>query len=608
MWFDMWESPLNSFTAGSCERRHSLPAIAIVGAGPVGLAAALRLASLGVPCALLEANPDLMKRGSKALCIQHSVLRILDLMDCADDLLAEGTPWSISRTFVRDQELFHTHFTTGPHDPLPPFLNIPQFRTEQILLEHVRRTGLVTELWQHALVGVEQDDSRVVIEADTPAGRRSYECQYLIGCDGMRSAVRSALGIEWLGYTHADRFLIADIRTEVNFPRERRFYFDARSNPGRQIVVHAQPKGMWRFDWQLPPDTDVEAEQRSGKLDARIRALIGDTPYEIDWLSTYRFHQRRAARIRVGRVMLAGDAAHAMPPFGARGMNSGIQDVDNLAWKLKLVGEGIASGALLESYEIERQAAAHENLAVTESTIRFMVPPTRWHRLWRDSILAMGRRYPPLGALVNSGQMSRPNRYRSSPIITRHAEHPERPEHRDRWPFTLRRPRDNEPGCLVVDASCRVDGTVTRLRKLASQQFIGLYFCADVGLAAEFARGYVATASDTAVPFRLYLVPPVGQRVDIPMMPAIGVPPVGQIDDFTGALNGNYSDRHPTFYLIRPDGYIAARERNWPHRGVAALIGRSAGLIAGAVGARSQDSAGPSRWQSMRTIFQSRHG
>ncbi|HEX8110906.1 MAG TPA: FAD-dependent monooxygenase [Kofleriaceae bacterium] len=604
--FDMGESPLNTMTAGSREGRHSLPAIAIVGAGPVGLAAALRLASFGIPCALLEANPALLKRGSKALAIQHGVLRILDLMGCADELVAEGTPWSISRTFVRDQELFHTHFTTN--DALPPFLNIPQFRTEQILLEHVRRTGLVTELWEHAVVGIEQDDSRVVIEADTLAGRRSYECQYLIGCDGLRSAVRSVLGIEWLGYTHADRFLIVDIRTDVNFPRERRFYFDARSNPGRQIVVHAQPGKMWRIDWQLPPDADVEAEQRSGKLDARIRALIGDAPYEIDWLSTYRFHQRRAARIRVGRVMLAGDAAHAMPPFGARGMNSGIQDVDNLAWKLKLVTEGIASPALLESYEIERQVAAQENLAVTESTIRFMVPPTRWHRLWRDSILAMGRRYPPLSALVNSGQMSRPNRYRSSPIITRD------PERLERWPLALRRPRDNEPGSLLVDASCRVDGTVTRLRKLASQQFVGLYFCADVGLAAEFARGYVAAAGGTAVPFRLYLVPPVGQRVDIPAMPEIGVAPVGRIDDFTGALNGIYSDRHPTFYLIRPDGYIAARERDFPPHEVAALIGRSAGLAAGAVGdggaggKRSRDSASPSRWQSARTIFQSRHG
>lgn len=361
-----------------------------------------------------------------------------------------------------------------------------------------------------------------MIEADTPAGRQSYECEYLLGCDGLRSAVRDALGIEWLGYSHADRFLIADIRTDVNFPRERRFYFDARSNPGRQIVVHAQPGNMWRFDWQLPPDSDALAEQRSGKLDERIRDLTGDVPYEIDWLSTYRFHQRCAARIRVGRVFLAGDAAHAMPPFGARGMNSGIQDIDNLAWKLKLVQGGIASPALLESYQIERHAAAHENLAVTESTIRFMVPPTRWHRLWRDSILAMGRRYPPLGALVNSGQMSRPNRYRGSPIVA---------EHR---PSPLRRPRDLEPGNLLIDASCRVDGTVTRLRKLASQQFIGLYFCADVARAAEFARAQAATALDAPMAVRLYIVPPVGQRVDLPVMAGAGGSavgsPVGSID------------------------------------------------------------------------------
>jgi 2-polyprenyl-6-methoxyphenol hydroxylase-like FAD-dependent oxidoreductase len=535
------------------------------------------------------------------------VLRILDLMGCADDLLAEGTPWSISRTFVRDHELFHTHFTTPLHDPLPPFLNIAQFRTEQVLLDHIRRTGLVTELWQHAVVQVEQDDARVMIEADTPAGRRTYECEYLIACDGIRSAVRGALGVEWLGYTHADRFLIADLRTDVNFPRERRFYFDARSNPGRQIVVHAQPGKMWRIDWQLPPDVDVDAEQRSGKLDERIRALTGAAPYELDWLSTYRFHQRCAARMRVGRVFLAGDAAHAMPPFGARGMNSGIQDVDNLVWKLGLVRGGLASTTLLESYQAERHAAARDNLAVTEATIRFMVPPTRWHRLWRDSILAMGRRYPPLAALVNSGQMSRPNRYHASPIVAGSGEPA------GRWPAALRPPRDNQPGSLLVDAPCRVDGKLTRLRALASQQLLGLYFCADVGRAAELARIHAAGAGsgfDSPVPFRLYLVPPVGQRVELPVMPEIGAPPVGVIDDFTGALNGSYSDREPTFYVIRPDGYIAARERDLVHAGVAALIARSAGVTAGGPGARPDATAGRSGAHAtpLHPPFQSRHG
>jgi 2-polyprenyl-6-methoxyphenol hydroxylase-like FAD-dependent oxidoreductase len=569
----MPEASLNGFESGSAPRREALPAIVIVGAGPVGLTAALRLASLGVPCAVMEANPALVKRGSKALCIQHGALRILDLMGCADDLLAEGVTWSISRTFVRDHELFHTHFPSPPGDPLPAFLNIPQFRTEQVLLEHVRRTGLVTELWQHTVVGIRQDDARVVIEADTPNGRRHYECEYLIGCDGLRSAVRDALGVAWHGYSHADRFLIADIRTEVNFPRERRFYFDARSNPGRQIVVHAQPGKMWRFDWQLPPDSDVEVEQRSGKLDERIRALTGDIPYEIDWLSTYRFHQRCAARMRIGRVFLAGDAAHAMPPFGARGMNSGIQDIDNLAWKLALVRDGIAAGSLLDSYEIERRAAAHENLAITESTIRFMVPPTRWHRMWRDTALSLGRYYPPLAALVNSGQMSRPNRYPTSPIVTA----PRGPR--------LQRARDPQPGSLLIDAPCRVGGAATRLRALASQHFIGLYFCADVGRAAELGRAQIAAAPPAAT-FRLYLVPPVGQRIDVP-----AAPPLAVLDDFTGALNGAYSDRHPTFYLIRPDGYIAARVSNLAHAEIAALIQRSAG-ISGVVDPRPAERPG----------------
>jgi 3-(3-hydroxy-phenyl)propionate hydroxylase len=544
---------------GEHKQIEKLDRIVIIGAGPVGLAAALRLASLDIPTTLLEAKSALEKRGSKALCIQHGVLKIFDLLGCAQNLVDEGVPWSISRTFVRDIELFRAHFKTPPHDPLPPFLNISQFRTEQILLDGVRRTGRVTELWHHSLVGLRQDDDQVVLEVNTPSGIRYFSCEYVIGCDGINSAVRTALNVDWLGYSHADRFLIADVRTAVNFPRERRFYFDAASNPGRQIVVHAQPNGMWRFDWQLPPDARVDDEERSGRLAERIRALIGDIPYEVDWLSTYRFHQRSASRLCVGRVFLAGDAAHAMPPFGARGMNSGIQDVDNLAWKLALVAREQAPGELLESYHVERQAAAHENLAVTETTIRFMVPPTRWHRLLRNLVLACSRRYPALHRLVNSGEMSVPNRYRTSPILP--------PGRRS----VLSRSRNTTPGQVIIDAPCRVNGRSTRLRHLACNRFLGLYFCTDAAAATAFAR--LAAATPVSVPFHLHIVPPVGLRLeDLP-------PEVAAIDDFTGTLNGLYSDNRPCFYLLRPDGYIAARQTDVTGAQIAGLIEHATGAM-----------------------------
>ena len=147
------------------------------------------------------------------------------------------------------------------------------------------------------------------------------------------------------GHSHEDLFLICDIRATLPFPRERRFFFDPPWNPGRQVLVHPQPDDLWRIDWQVPSGTDVEAERASGALDRRIRQVVGrTTPYELAWVTAYRFHQRLAPRFRVGRVLLAGDAAHLMSPFGARGLNSGAADAENLAWKLALVLGGRAPG------------------------------------------------------------------------------------------------------------------------------------------------------------------------------------------------------------------------------------------------------------------------
>ncbi|MDQ3823076.1 MAG: FAD-dependent monooxygenase, partial [Actinomycetota bacterium] len=430
----------------------------MVGAGPVGLACALRLASLGVPNVVLEAEPRLLKQGSKACLIQGDVLEVLDKFGCADQVDREGVAWHVARTYVRGEEIVKTVY------PKPvgygPFVNISQYRIQQLLLERLDASPLARIRWSHRVCGVTQDASGVVVRADTAEGERVLRFSYLVACDGVRSTIRELVGVRWTGYTHGDRFLITDIRAPLAVARERHFHYDPPFNPGRQLVIHAQPDDMWRIDWQLPPEADIAAEQRTGALDARIRAVIGDVPYEIDWLSTYRFYQRVVERMRVGRVFFAGDAAHALPPYGARGMNSGIQDADNLAWKLAFVLHGHADDSLLDTYHDERHAAARENLRVTEATIRFMVPPTRPRRWLRNVLLAVAPRVRPLRRHVNSGRMAEPYTYADSPIVDRSVPH-------------------RLVGALAPDVPITVEGAATRLRRLFGESFVVVCFARD---------------------------------------------------------------------------------------------------------------------------------
>jgi 2-polyprenyl-6-methoxyphenol hydroxylase-like FAD-dependent oxidoreductase len=219
-------------------------------------------------------------------------------------------------------------------------------------------------------------------------------------------------GIDFPGRSHRDRFLIADVRAAMPFPRdERRFFFDPPQNPGRTMLVHPQPDDEWRIDWQVPGDTDAEEERRSGRLDDRIRQIVGDAAYELAWVTAYRFQQRVAERWRSGRAFLAGDAAHLFSPFGARGMNSGVEDAVNLGWRLALVRTGEADERLLDGYEHERRRAALENLRITAATMRFMAPPTALHRFVRDSILRGSLHSAALRRRVDSGRLAEPAVY-----------------------------------------------------------------------------------------------------------------------------------------------------------------------------------------------------
>jgi 2-polyprenyl-6-methoxyphenol hydroxylase-like FAD-dependent oxidoreductase len=377
--------------------------VAVVGAGPVGLTVSLELAARGVESVVLEAKPALEPIGSRAIVLARHALATFRRLGCGE-IVERGVVLDRARTYVGERELFTVEFERPRGDELPAFVNLQQTHTERLLLARVDGVRFGSRI-----TGLHQDDERVTLRTEDG----EVEASYVVACDGTRSTVRRLLGLDFPGKSFHDRFLIADVRAELpRFDRnERRFFFDPPSNPGRQILVHPQPDGEWRIDWQVPPETDAEGERHSGALDRRVRALVGDAPYELVWLTAYRFHQRLAPRFRVGRVFLAGDAAHEMSVFGARGLNSGVEDATNLAWKLALVLEGDAPDSLLDSYERERRSAAQENLRVTGATMRFMAPPSPLHRLYRNAVLRGSLRVPALRRFVNSGKLATPAVY-----------------------------------------------------------------------------------------------------------------------------------------------------------------------------------------------------
>ena len=396
--------------------------VVVVGAGPVGLALAIDLAIKGIQVLILDDN-DRVSVGSRAICFAKRTLEIFDRLGCGDALVAKGVQWNVGKVFHGEQQVYEFDLLPEAGHKRPAFINIQQYHVEAHLLERIRELqaeGAPIEVrGRNKVVGLTAAQDSVDLDVETPDGPYSMSADWLVACDGANSTVRRSLGLDFVGRAFEDNFLIADIvmQEDAGFQAERRFWFDPPFNRGQSALLHKQPDSVWRVDLQLGPDIDRELETSPERVKSRIHAFLGaDVEFELDWVSIYTFQCRRMKRFRHGRILFAGDSAHQVSPFGARGANSGLQDADNLAWKLALVAAGKAPGGLLDSYDYERVLAADENILASSRSSDFITPSSEVSRVFRDAVLDLARHVPAMRPMVNSGRLSVPSVYDGSTL------------------------------------------------------------------------------------------------------------------------------------------------------------------------------------------------
>ncbi|MBI2242424.1 MAG: FAD-dependent monooxygenase [Nocardioides sp.] len=388
------------------------PPVVVVGNGPVGQTTALLLARWGIPTIVLDAQDGRTPVGSRSICQQRETLDIWDSVGAGRAIADEGVTWRVARTYYREHELFHVAFADSGSSPFPPWVNVGQARVEQLLDERIADQPLVEVRWGTAVTGIVQDRDRARVET----ARGTVETPYVVACAGAHGELaRRAVGADFAGRSFEDEFLICDIRCELpDRELERRFYFDPAWNPGRQVLMHPCPDSTYRIDWQVAPGFDLERERSSGDLDRRIRRIVGDREYDVAWCTVYRFHSRCATRMGAGRVLLAGDCAHLVAPFGARGLNSGVADAENAAWRIAFELHGWGRD-LTPAYDVERRAAALDNLAITTRTMDFLVPQSDAGWAHRRAVLERAVTEVEARAQIDSGRLYAPFRYGESP-------------------------------------------------------------------------------------------------------------------------------------------------------------------------------------------------
>jgi 3-(3-hydroxy-phenyl)propionate hydroxylase len=512
---------------GYTPRRTKAPAetleTLIVGGGPIGLALALDLGRKGRNVVVVNALP-FITRGSKAICFSKRSLEIYDRLGVGERLLKKGVVWEKGKVFWKGgaEPIYEFDLLPIKDQKFPAFINIQQYYVEAYLVDEIARYPNIDIRWRHEAVAVTPRADGVLVEIETPDERYKIETSYLLACDGNKSPVRTMLGLDFEGRVFEDNFLIADVKFAEERPSERWFHFDPPW-PGASSLVHKQPDGVWRLDFQLGWNIDRREAAKPENVEPFVRGLLGpDVEFEYEWLSVYTFQCRRMARFVHDRVIFAGDSAHLVSPFGARGCNGGMQDVENLAWKLDRVLDGASPASLLETYNSEAITVADVNILNSTRSTDFMTPKSKTASVFRDAVLELAREHDFARPFVNSGRLSQAVPYAHSPLSTP-----------DRDAFSA----GPEPGAPLIDAP------------------LGGGF-----LLERFGETFklLAFGDDAA---------PETDGVDIVNIPA-------------GATiaRARYGAEDGAVYLVRPDQHVAAR---WKRPGAAAVnaaLARAQGL------------------------------
>ncbi|MEM7718315.1 MAG: FAD-dependent oxidoreductase [Pseudomonadota bacterium] len=409
--------PYQPVKAETSQTRHP---VIVIGGGPVGLAIALDLGRQNIPVLLLDDHEG-PGQGSRAICFAKRTLEIAARYGCAADMVEKGVVWNVGKIFRDDRQLYAFNLLAEEGHRFPAFINLQQPYFEKFLVAQIRRAqakGAPIEIrGRNRVDRLLPGCDSVALTVQTPDGPYETSADWVVACDGAGSPIRKMMGLGFEGQVFEDNFLIADIKMDGDFPTERWFWFDPWFKSGASTLLHKQPDGIWRVDFQIGWDVDRKVELREENIRTRLDAMLGPkVTYELVWTSIYTFQCRRMTQFRHNRVLFAGDAAHQVSPFGARGANSGIQDADNLGWKLGLVLSGKAPEKLLDSYDSERRQAADENILNSTRSTEFITPKSRISQVFRDAVLDLAAKHAFARPLVNSGRLSQPSTYDGSEL------------------------------------------------------------------------------------------------------------------------------------------------------------------------------------------------
>lgn len=391
--------------------------VAIVGAGPVGMIAALTLARYGVRSILLE-RKSTFNDGSRAICVSRSSFHILETLGVVEPFLEKALGWTMGRSFFRGRQILEFEMPDSPNEKFRPMYNIQQQYIEAYLWRAVERSAQIETRWQSEVTGIEDADEGLRLTVRDPNGSYDMPAEWVLAADGARSGLRQKRNLRLKGENYEGRYVIADVRMKHDYPTIRRALFDPPSRPDGTVLIHKQPDDIWRIDYQLFEEESSEEATREENVRAAVTQVLEeinhDGPWELEWWSVYSANTLLLDDYRDGRIFFIGDAAHIVPIFGVRGLNNGIADGFNIGWKLAWVLTGRAGAPLLDSYTPERRGATLDVFANANKSTRFMTPPTHGWRVMRDAALSLALTRDSAGALANPRQMT-PYTYADSP-------------------------------------------------------------------------------------------------------------------------------------------------------------------------------------------------